>query len=273
MSLGRAAVAETSAPRGSKVLGRWRLVLLGAVAIAVAGCGSARWSAPVEGRGGGQVITGTTYRVKPGDTLQAIATRASIDHNRIAEWNQLASPDRIYVGQVLRLTPPADTGARPPARPPAEPAARVAEHASVSAEPQNKPAGSRPDVLAGGGNLRWQWPTSGRVVERFAAGDPARKGVKISGKPGQAIRAAERGEVVYSGSGLVGYGPLIIIKHNNNYLSAYGHNRKLLVQQGDQVIKGTEIAEMGLAGGTPLLHFEIRRDGDPVDPLALLPRR
>jgi lipoprotein NlpD len=132
---------------------------------------------------------------------------------------------------------------------------------------------SRPPTTAGADNLRWQWPTAGRVVERFSAGDPSRKGLKIAGKPGQSIVAAEGGSVVYSGSGLVGYGQLIIVKHNNNYLSAYGHNRKLLVQQGDQVARGAQIAEMGLAGGAPVLHFEIRRDGDPVDPLALLPRR
>jgi lipoprotein NlpD len=97
--------------------------------------------------------------------------------------------------------------------------------------------------------------------------------MKIGGKSGQPVLAAEGGQVVYSGSGLVGYGPLIIVKHSERYLSAYGHNRKLLVQQGDQVTRGTQIAEMGLAGGAPLLHFEIRRDGEPVDPLALLPPR
>ena len=111
-------------------------------------------------------------------------------------------------------------------------------------------------------------------MSRFDADDPARKGVKISGRDGNAIRAAEGGKVVYSGSRLIGYGRLIIVKHNDNYLSAYGHNRKILVKEGDQVTKGQKIAEMGtVSNGDPLLHFEIRRDGKPVDPLRLLPRR
>ena len=101
-----------------------------------------------------------------------------------------------------------------------------------------------------------------------------RSGVKIAGAQGQGIRSAESGKVVYSGSGLIGYGRLIIVKHNDKYLSAYGHNRKILVAEGDQVTKGQKIAEMGAANdGKPLLHFEIRRDGKPVDPLRLLPRR
>lgn len=253
----------------------WRLALLGLLALALAGCSSTRWGAPVDGRAGegaAQSITGPTYQVKRGDTLQVIAARAGLDQRKIAEWNQLASPDRIYVGQVLRLTPPAAVATRPPTRAAEGAAGRRAERGPVAAEPRVAPDRTRPIAVAADG-LRWQWPTSGRVVERFLAGDSARKGVKIAGKPGQAIVAAEAGEVVYSGSGLVGYGPLIIIKHKKNYLSAYGHNRKLLVQQGDQVTKGTQVAEMGLAGGAPLLHFEIRRDGEPVDPLALLPRR
>lgn len=100
-----------------------------------------------------------------------------------------------------------------------------------------------------------------------------RKGIKIAGRSGDEIRSAEAGKVVYSGSGLIGYGRLIIVKHNDNYLSAYGHNRAILVKEGDQVTKGQKIAEMGTANnGDPLLHFEIRRDGRPVDPLRLLPR-
>jgi len=121
--------------------------------------------------------------------------------------------------------------------------------------------------------LTWKWPARGRVVSRFNSADPLGKGIKIAGTRGDAIRAAEGGRVVYSGSGLIGYGRLIIVKHNDNYLSAYGHNRKILVKEGDQVTKGQKIAEMGNANdGNPLLHFEIRRDGKPVDPLRLLPR-
>jgi lipoprotein NlpD len=264
-------VRRTADSQGPRRLG---LVVL--LVAAVVGCSSTRWDATVEGRAGeaaGRPISGATYRVQHGDTLNVIATRASLDPRAIVAWNQLASPDRIYVGQVLRLTPPPDQGARAPARLAEGAAGRGPERTPVAAVAREPADRARSAAVAAAEGLRWQWPTSGRVVERFSAGDAVRKGVKIAGKPGQAIVAAEAGEVVYSGSGLVGYGPLIIIQHKKNYLSAYGHNRKLLVRQGDQVTKGTQIAEMGLAGGAPLLHFEIRRDGDPVDPLALLPRR
>ena len=272
----RSGEPSASARRPVESPGPWRLALLGLLVVALAGCGGTRWSAPVEGRAGeaaGRPIAGASYRVQRGDTLNLIAARASLDPSSIAAWNQLASPDRIYVGQVLRLRPPGDTGARSPAGSAEGTAGRGTERTPVAATPRVAADPGRRAGVAAADGLRWQWPTAGRVVERFSAGDSSRKGVKIAGKPGQAVVAAETGEVVYSGSGLVGYGPLIIVQHKKNYLSAYGHNRKLLVQQGDQVTKGTQIAEMGLAGGAPLLHFEIRRDGDPVDPLALLPRR
>jgi lipoprotein NlpD len=111
------------------------------------------------------------------------------------------------------------------------------------------------------------------VVGRFVKGDPVRKGVKIEGQYGASVNAAETGKVVYAGSGLIGYGRLVIIKHNKNFLSAYGYNKKIHVKEGDTVKKGIRIAEMGSDGnGKPMLHFEIRRNGAPVDPLKLLPR-
>ncbi len=122
--------------------------------------------------------------------------------------------------------------------------------------------------------LHWQWPTAGRVKVRYKRGDPSRKGVMLAGRLGQGVKAAEAGTVVYSGSGLIGSGQLLIIKHNKNYLSAYGHNKRLLVKEGDQVKRGAKIAEMGSNGsGNIVLHFEIRRNGVPVDPLPLLPRK
>lgn len=257
-----------------------RLAMLALAVSLVVGC-SARWGAPSESREGGHTITGPTYTVKAGDTLQVIGWQAGIDYRRLADWNGLRSPDRIYVGQVLRLTSPEAGGTTEPARgrgspafaapvPATEPPPRPRDSAKATPlQPRTVAASAAP----ASGALRLQWPTAGRVVQTFAANDPGRKGVKIRGRLGQSIVAAESGQVVYSGSGLVGYGPLIIIQHDNNYLSAYGHNRKLLVQQGDRVTKGAKIAEMGLAAGEPLLHFEVRRDGEPVDPVALLPRR
>jgi lipoprotein NlpD len=145
---------------------------------------------------------------------------------------------------------------------------------TASGERPSAPASPARPAVAAAGPLRWSWPTDGQVESTFSASDPARKGIKVAGTAGQPIRSAEAGNVVYSGSGLIGYGRLIIIKHNDKYLSAYGHNRKLLVKEGDRVTKGERIAEMGVSNtGHAVLHFEIRRDGEPVDPLRLLPRK
>jgi lipoprotein NlpD len=120
----------------------------------------------------------------------------------------------------------------------------------------------------------WRWPTSGQVVGRYVAGDQTQQGINIAGSAGQDVLAAGDGVVVYSGAGLVGYGELIIIKHSDEWLSAYAHNRKRRVTEGTRVHAGDVIAEMGHSGASrDMLHFEIRRNGKPVDPLAFLPRR
>ena len=238
------------------------------------GC-STGWMAPADDRSGGETrgptITGSSYTVKTGDTLRSIAAQAGLDYHQIADWNGIKEPYLIYVGQRLRLVPreSARSDTTPASRP--KPASETGRATSGDAAPTRatKAGEAAPPASA----LRWRWPTAGRISQTFAANDPGRKGVKIRGTAGQPVVAAETGEVVYSGSGLVGYGPLIIIKHDNNYLSAYGHNRKLLAQQGQRVAGGAKIAEMGLAGGQPVLHFEIRRDGEAIDPLSLLPRR
>lgn len=123
-------------------------------------------------------------------------------------------------------------------------------------------------------NIAWRWPADGQLISRFTEGDPTRQGIGIAGTGGQAVRAAGDGVVVYSGSGLVGYGELIIVKHDDNWLSAYGHNRSRLVNEGERVRVGQQIAEMGRSGAArDMLHFEIRHNGRPVDPLSYLPRR
>ncbi len=120
----------------------------------------------------------------------------------------------------------------------------------------------------------WRWPAEGTLVASFVSGDQTRQGINIAGKSGDPVRATADGEVVYSGNGLIGYGELIIVKHNATLLSAYGHNRRRLVQEGDKVKAGQQIAEMGSSSATrDMLHFEIRRNGKPVDPLGFLPRR
>ena len=122
--------------------------------------------------------------------------------------------------------------------------------------------------------MAWQWPTSGGVIAGYGSSTKTRSGIQIGGKQGQAIRAASAGRVVYAGTGLTGYGHLLIIKHNNDYLSAYGHNDRLLAKEGDQVAAGQRIADMGIGPGQrALLHFEIRLRGEPVNPLGYLPKR
>jgi lipoprotein NlpD len=216
--------------------------------------------------------------VRAGDTLYGIAWQKGVDYRLIAAWNGIRAPAyRIYAGQTLRLVPP------PPARQPPKPVSQPASKykpVTRTAVPKPSPTSRKPQAPASSKaktaapkKLSWRWPAKGRVVSGFKADDPLRKGIKIAGRSGEPVVATEAGKVVYSGSGLIGYGRLIIIKHNDNYLSAYGHNRKILVKEGDQVTKGKKIAEMGTANsGEPMLHFEIRRDGKPVDPERLLPR-
>lgn len=283
-----------SAQRAKQRKPAWRWFELLVPALLLTGC-TASWQAPLETRTPGHPPAvplpndAEHYRVQRGDTLHGIAWRAGVDWRSLALWNGLRRPYTIYPGQVLRLKAPPT---RPvAARPPPRPVAKEPVAAAPKPVPAQPPA-AKPRVEPGpgpgpakapkaavkpplpDGPLRWRWPTDGKVVTSFAGADPARKGIKITGVAGQAVRAAEAGEVVYSGSGLIGYGRLIIVKHNENYLSAYGHNRKILVQEGDRVTKGEHIAEMGESNnGQPVLHFEIRRDGRPVDPARLLPRR
>jgi len=246
----------------------------------LAGC-TAGWKAPLETRGGPPPrrtqehkpppIQADRYRVRRGDTLYAIAWRSGQDFRRLARWNGIRAPYTIYPGQVLRLTPPSHparsaANTRRPVR--SKDSSTVAKRASPTRPATTPSVKQRPD-----GALHWVWPVRGPLLSRFSARDATHTGIKIGGRPGAPIKAAESGRVVYSGDGLIGYGQLIIIKHNDNYLSAYGHNAKLLVKEGDKVARGRHIADMGRANdGKPMLHFEIRREGRPVNPLALLPR-
>jgi lipoprotein NlpD len=217
--------------------------------------------------------------VIPGDTLYSIAWRYDLNYHLLAIWNRIKPPlYRIYPGQRLRLRPPSA-----PVRVVKQPIPKT----SVKAIP--RPQAVTPRVappptpitkgpaqpVERGLKLKWRWPTQGRVVQTFSDKDASRNGIQLRGVSGQPILAAEKGKVVYSGSGLVGYGNLIIIKHNNTFLSAYGYNKKLLVKEGDEVARGERIAEMGSPrnGEEPSLHFEIRKSGKPVNPLPLLPRR
>jgi lipoprotein NlpD len=203
----------------------------------------------------------TYHRVQPGETLYSISWRYGRDYREVARWNHLSPPYTIYEGQPLRVLPP-DAEAEETAEKADTPAPVVAP-APVAA-PQTHRAS--PPVL------HWQWPARGTLLQTFSESDIARKGIDIGGTPGEAILAAAAGKVVYAGSGLRHYGKLIILKHDDNYLSAYAYNRTLRVREGDTVTAGQRIADMGGRNGNgAMLHFEIRYDGRPVNPLSYLP--
>lgn len=237
-------------------------VLLGACSATVTRAPSASSPARVSQPKYGQVAV-----VQRGDTLYRIATGNGITALDLALWNDIAPPYTIYPGQRLRLYP----GRRGvPTRP--SPAAATAA-TSAAAPPSSSIVASAPPP-SGSSGFGWRWPADGQIVGRFSAGDPTRQGLDIAGVSGQPVRAAAAGVVVYSGSGLVGYGELVIVKHDEQWLSAYGHNRTRLVNEGQRVAAGEQIAEMGRTGAArDMLHFEIRYNGKPVDPMVWLPRR
>ncbi len=186
--------------------------------------------------------------VRRGDTLFSIAFRYGKDPDELARWNRLGDGTLIYPGQVIRLTPPGGS-AQPP---------------------QRRPLPEIPSVPP----PEWRWPTSGRINVEFGSSPGPGTGVLIDGRNGQPVYAAAPGTVVYAGSGLIGYGQLIILKHNDTYLSAYGYNASVLVREGQTIRRGQQIATMGEGPERkPRLHFEIWRNGSPVDPRQMLPSR
>lgn len=214
---------------------------------------------------------GATARVQRGDTLYGVAFRNGIDFRDLATWNGIGAPYTIYPGQSLRLYPSSGKGAAATGTGSAATTA-VRPKPSVATAPP-RPVAPTPVAPTNSG-VSWRWPADGAVIGRFAAGDATKQGVDIAGSSGQPVRAAGDGVVVYSGGGLVGYGELVIIKHNESWLSAYGHNRTRLVNEGQNVKAGQQIAEMGRSGASrDMLHFEIRYNGKPVDPQLYLPKR
>lgn len=220
-----------------------------------------------------QPIEGDSHVVEAGDTLYGIAFRTGLNFRDIAAWNGIEDPYIIQRGQRLRLTPPATRNEPLPKVAPPLPnvkpvlAKPVIPVTRAPMPPESKPA---EPVLS---NVAWQWPAKGALIGRYVAGDKANQGINIAGKNGQDVVAAADGVVVYSGAGLIGYGELLIIKHSNEWISAYAHNQKRLVAEGVRVKSGQRIAEMGQTGTIrTMLHFEIRRNGKPVDPLLYLPK-
>lgn len=282
-----------------------RLALPCALAVAMlvaAGCASrSNGNAPVEDRGTGlsRPLPGSLgngdikplpgfenagkpgyYSVKPGDTMIRIGLENGQNWRDIVRWNALENPNLIEVGQVLRVVPPMAESAVAVTRPvlpggvaastalgPARPASAPAV-ASAAPAPAPIPA----PAANGDEDVAWIWPAQGTLIAGF---DEAKnKGLDISGKAGDPVMASADGRVVYAGAGLRGYGNLVILKHNNTFLTAYAHNQKLFVKEDQSVRKGQKIAEMGSSDAERVkLHFEIRRQGKPVDPAKYLPGR
>lgn len=263
----------------SRISNPVRNACVAAVAAALVACSSAvvREAAPVS-----VPKYGASTVVQRGDTVYRIATSNGISPLDLAMWNGIRAPYTIYPGQRLVLYPQA-AGASRAGRP--EPARALQSPASASARAAvkhpttpdaraasaSKPASTATPISS---NVAWRWPADGALINRFQPGEPTRQGIDIAGTGGAPVSAAGDGVVVYSGSGLVGYGELIIVKHNEQWLSAYGHNRKRLVNEGQLVKSGQQIAELGRSGASrDMLHFEVRHNGKPVDPLQYLPKR
>ncbi len=241
-----------------------RVLVLGALLAAlVTGC-TGLWEGEVRRDGDRRVYL---HEVQPGETLSGIARRYGLRVEQLQRWNDIRRPRRLQVGTQLLLNPPAD-GADHGA------GSAGGGTADASADP---PSGEPPPATdkTPGYELDWAWPADGPVRRSYATESGGKSGIQIGGSVGDPVRAAAAGEVVYSGSELRGYGNLIIVMHDERYLSAYGYNRELLVEEGDQVDRGEKIAEMGRSPGAEAatLHFEIRVDGEAVDPEPHLPER
>ncbi|MDB5886428.1 MAG: Lipoprotein NlpD [Polaromonas sp.] len=275
---------------------RWTSMLalpcaLAAALLLVAGCGSRSLnSAPVEDRNAGlsrpsvdvKPLPGAEnagkpgyYMVRPGDTMIRIGLENGQNWRDIARWNGLENPNLIEVGQVLRVVPPASESAHAVTRPVTPGSVAIAPVLSPGAArpaPVNSVPVPLPLATGSDEDVGWIWPAQGTLVAGF---DEAKnKGLDISGKAGAPVVASADGRVVYAGDSLRGYGNLVILKHNNTFMSAYAHNKTLLVKEDQTVKKGQKIAEMGNSDSEKVkLHFEIRRQGKPVDPAKYLPAK
>ena len=258
-----------------------------AVALLLAGCASHQGPAPVvDGRGAAAAVKPVAtapaapvpegqYRVKKGDTLYSIALENGADYRDVAQWNNLEDPTRILVGQVLRVKPP-DVAAGAPvvgriasrgveSRALDTPAPIAKPLPPIAAAPT--PASPPPATDTGS---EFIWPAKGKILSKFA--EPRSKGIDIDGKVGDPVLAAAAGRVTYTGSGIPGLGKLVVIRHDNGFITVYAHNRDILVKEQQNVSRGQKIAELGSSDSDrPKLHFQIRKGSAAVDPLRYLP--
>ena len=265
-------------------LNRFLMIVLPVLAVLLqSGCATRLSPAPVVDRSSGrssEPVEPGYYRVKRGDTLLRIALDHGQSYRDIAEWNNIADPNLIEVDQVIRVNPPKTAKAsntkievkqeKPAiAKEAPKPIDRQPNKEEKLAKQEVVPEKAKTDAPTDLG-IRLSWPSKGEVIERFDEGKS--KGIGIAGKSGDAVQSAADGKVVYAGNSLRGYGNLVIVKHDNTYLTAYAHNKTLLVKEGDMVKKSQKIAEMGNTDADRVkLHFELRKNGKPVDPIAYLP--
>ncbi|MGL5812833.1 MAG: LysM peptidoglycan-binding domain-containing protein [Aeromonas sp.] len=236
------------------------------------------------------VATGNgTYEVRRGDTLSSIGRQFNVSNQTLAQRNNLQAPYGLHVGQVLSVPTAASTGGsqmvastavtssgpKPLATAPAGTTTPFISQKSIAPASSTAYAQAKEQKTSSSSStLAWHWPTQGRIVEGFSVAEQGNKGIDISGQKGQPIYAASGGKVVYAGSALRGYGKLIILKHNDDYLSAYAHNDELRVKEGDSVKGGSVIANMGSTDAPDVrLHFEIRYKGKSINPMGYLPKR
>ena len=258
--------------------------------LALGGCAGGRNAAPVRDLGGAKggasaskkAGSGGHYVVKRGDTLYSVAYANGTDYRELARLNGIKAPYTIYVGQQIRLpggnsvTQTATAGKTASDRKaPTKQAVAAVDRPKGQDYSGQTPKGSRSaDSKSLPAKVSWVWPSRGPIIAGFSAAEHGNKGLDLGGRAGDPVHAAADGKVVYAGNALRGYGNLLIVKHNDDFLSAYAHNRRLLVQEQSWVKAGQQIAEMGDSGTTSVkLHFEIRLRGQSVNPLQYLPRR
>ena len=249
-------------PLSTRVRVHWFVFFL---IITLAGCSTTQNYAPVRPYQRDLVNSDKYYIVKQGDTLYSIGFRSGHGYKRLSDWNKIPPPYILKVGRKIKLF---EYKQRPRSEKRSRGKKTVSTKVRSSSQKTSTNSNNNKKVL----KLHWQWPIQGKVLKTFS--QTGGKGIDIDGKLGQKVRSAASGKIVYSGSGLKGYGNLLIIKHNYLYLSAYANNRRLLVKEGQHVKKGQVIAEVGRVGGKQTsLHFEIRKNGNPVNPVKYLPRK
>lgn len=268
-------------------------------------CSSGYSQAPISTRNQPPSAKIVEHIVAPGDTLYSIAWRYGLDYKGLAKVNRIDSSYGIFPGQIIRLddkvkvqrppkaavvkaspahnkvvvSPPPRSKPKAKIKRPVSPPRVVRQAPAQVARPEKKPTRVFNDAskTLAKGNIIWRWPAKGKVITNFYTNSGSKKGIDIDGKKGESVIAAASGKVVYAGGGLRAYGKLVIIKHSETYLSAYAHNHRLRVKEGDVVQSGQRIADIGSTGvgvkGKPRLHFQIRKNGKPINPVALLPKR